>query len=153
MRASLLWIPRMRICVYCASSQECDPHYHAVAFELGALLAEAGCTLVYGGGSAGSMGAVANGALSKGGEVIGRVLQRLCGEIMRSFAYFRSLPGGGQVNRIVVTGGGDVEFDECDVLGGQIGGTAVPVGRGGWADHQREGAQFRGSVGVLGQRV
>ena len=42
----------------------------------------------------------------KGGEVIGRVLQRLCGEIMRSFAYFRSLPGGGQVNRIVVTGGG-----------------------------------------------
>ena len=61
----------MRICVYCASSQECDPHYHAVAFELGALLAEAGCTVVYGGGSAGSMGAVANGALSKGGEVIG----------------------------------------------------------------------------------
>lgn len=42
----------------------------------------------------------------KGGEVIGRVLQRLCGEVMRSFAYFRSLPGGGQVNRIVVTGGG-----------------------------------------------
>lgn len=61
----------MRICVYCASSQECDPLYHAAAFRLGALLAEAGCTVVYGGGSAGSMGAVANGALSKGGEVIG----------------------------------------------------------------------------------
>jgi uncharacterized protein (TIGR00730 family) len=61
----------MRICVYCASSQECDPHYHAVAFELGRLLAEQGCTVVYGGGSAGSMGAVANGALSAGGEVIG----------------------------------------------------------------------------------
>ncbi len=61
----------MRICVYCASSQQCDPHYHEVAFRLGALLAESGCTLVYGGGSAGSMGAVANGALSAGGEVIG----------------------------------------------------------------------------------
>lgn len=61
----------MRICVYCASSQECDPHYHEVAFKLGALLAAAGCTVVYGGGSAGSMGAVANGALSAGGEVVG----------------------------------------------------------------------------------
>ena len=61
----------MRICVYCASSQECDPHYHEVAFRLGALLAEGGCSVVYGGGSAGSMGAVANGALSAGGEVIG----------------------------------------------------------------------------------
>jgi uncharacterized protein (TIGR00730 family) len=61
----------MRICVYCASSQDCDPHYHETAFRLGALLAQAGCTLVYGGGSAGSMGAVANGALSAGGEVIG----------------------------------------------------------------------------------
>ena len=61
----------MRICAYCASSQQCDPHYHEVAFRLGALLAESGCTLVYGGGSAGSMGAVANGALSAGGEVIG----------------------------------------------------------------------------------
>ena len=61
----------MRICVYCASSQECDPHYHEVAFNLGKLLAEDGCSVVYGGGSAGSMGAVANGALSAGGEVIG----------------------------------------------------------------------------------
>lgn len=61
----------MRICVYCASSQECDPHYHAIAFKLGAMLADAGHTVVYGGGSTGSMGAVANGALSVGGEVIG----------------------------------------------------------------------------------
>ena len=42
----------------------------------------------------------------KGGEVIGGVLQRLVSEIMRSFAYFRSLPGGGQVNRVVLCGGG-----------------------------------------------
>src|SRR5579884_3607112 len=61
----------MRICVYAASSQQCDPLYHDAAKRLGALLAQAGCTLVYGGGSAGSMGAVANGALAAGGEVVG----------------------------------------------------------------------------------
>ncbi len=42
----------------------------------------------------------------KGGEAIGGVLQRMVSEIMRSFAYFRSLPGGGQVNRVVLCGGG-----------------------------------------------
>lgn len=42
----------------------------------------------------------------RGGQVIGDVLQRLTAEIMRSFAYFRSLPGGGQVNRVVLCGGG-----------------------------------------------
>ena len=42
----------------------------------------------------------------KGGEVMGQALQRLVGEIMRSFAYFRSLPGGGPVSRVILTGGG-----------------------------------------------
>lgn len=61
----------MRVCVYAASSGQCDPAYYADARRLGRLLGEAGCTLVYGGGSSGSMGAVANGALEAGGEVIG----------------------------------------------------------------------------------
>lgn len=42
----------------------------------------------------------------KGGEVVGRVLGRLVAEINRSFAYFRSQPGGGPVSRVIVTGGG-----------------------------------------------
>ncbi|HOV60467.1 MAG TPA: type IV pilus assembly protein PilM [Candidatus Hydrogenedentes bacterium] len=42
----------------------------------------------------------------QGGEVIGRVLQRLVTEVTRSFSYFRSLPGGGTVNRIILSGGG-----------------------------------------------
>ena len=42
----------------------------------------------------------------KGGEVIGAILTRLVSEITRSFAYFRSQPGGGPVNRVIVTGGG-----------------------------------------------
>ncbi len=61
----------MRICVYCASSQHSDQEYRDSAFRVGELLAEAHCTVVYGGGSAGSMGALADGALSRGGEVIG----------------------------------------------------------------------------------
>lgn len=59
------------VCVYCASSSRCDPAYHAAAFELGALLARDGRTVVYGGSRAGSMGALADGALAAGGRVVG----------------------------------------------------------------------------------
>ena len=59
------------VCVYCASSQACDAAYHDVARRLGELLAQAGCTVVYGGGRAGSMGALADGALAAGGRIVG----------------------------------------------------------------------------------
>lgn len=65
----------MRICVYCASSQQCDREYHAAATRLGALLAEDGHTIVYGGGATGLMGSLANGALAHGGKVIGIIPQ------------------------------------------------------------------------------
>jgi uncharacterized protein (TIGR00730 family) len=61
----------MRICVYAASSDHSPREYTEAAYALGADLARARCTVVYGGGSRGSMGAVANGALEAGGEVIG----------------------------------------------------------------------------------
>jgi uncharacterized protein (TIGR00730 family) len=61
----------MRICVYCASSERVDPVYRDAAFRLGAILARAGATVVYGGGGKGLMAAVADGALSEGGSVIG----------------------------------------------------------------------------------
>ena len=70
----------MRICVYCASSAQCDPDYHRAAFRLGELLAEAGCTTVYGGGGMGSMGALADGALSKQGQVVG-IIPRFMTEV------------------------------------------------------------------------
>jgi len=70
----------MRICVYCASSNQADPRYRETAFHLGELLAADGHSIVYGGGSAGSMGAVADGALSKGGEVIG-ILPRFMADL------------------------------------------------------------------------
>ena len=68
------------ICVYCASSRQCDPEYHDAAFRLGVLLADSKYSIVYGGGGAGSMGALADGALSRGGHVIG-ILPRFMQEL------------------------------------------------------------------------
>jgi len=70
----------MRICVYCASSQMCDAAYHAAAMRLGECLAEAGCTIVYGGGAVGLMGSLANGALARHGKVIG-IIPRFMREV------------------------------------------------------------------------
>src|SRR5579864_9309994 len=62
---------RRAVCVYCASSQTADPEYREAAFRLGAVLAGEGLEIVYGGGARGSMGALADGAVSKGGRVVG----------------------------------------------------------------------------------
>jgi uncharacterized protein (TIGR00730 family) len=59
------------VCVYCASSRVCAAEYHRAAQRLGAVLADRGFTIVYGGGGAGSMGALADGALSRGGRIVG----------------------------------------------------------------------------------
>lgn len=59
------------IAVYCASSSNIDKAYFEAADELGRLIAQAGATLVNGGGKAGLMGATTNGALSAGGKAIG----------------------------------------------------------------------------------
>jgi uncharacterized protein (TIGR00730 family) len=60
-----------RICVYCGSKSGSQPRFGAAADELGALLAERGIGLVYGGASVGLMGTVADAVLAGGGEVIG----------------------------------------------------------------------------------
>jgi len=59
------------VCVYCASSRSAHPEYRQAAFRLGEVLATEGLGVIYGGGARGSMGALADGALSKGGRVIG----------------------------------------------------------------------------------
>ena len=61
----------MRICVYAASSSQVHQQHQQAAYALGQQLALNGHSLVYGGGSQGLMGAVADGALTHGGEVIG----------------------------------------------------------------------------------
>ncbi len=61
----------MNICVYGASSNSIDKSYTDANFKLGELIADRGHTVVYGGGAGGMMGAVAKGARSKNGAVIG----------------------------------------------------------------------------------
>ena len=70
----------MRICVYAASSPQAAPVYMEAARTLGETLAAQGCSIVYGGGSQGLMGALADGALSRGGEVIG-ILPRFMADL------------------------------------------------------------------------
>ncbi len=64
------------ICVYCGSSDRLGEEYLLAAHWMGGTIARRGYSLVYGAGSTGLMGAVADGALEAGGEVIG-VIPRL----------------------------------------------------------------------------
>ncbi len=60
-----------KVCVYCASSNQCDKVYRDAAFEVGSLLAQNHISIVYGGSSVGSMGALADGAIKHGGRITG----------------------------------------------------------------------------------
>jgi len=62
------------ICVYCGSSDAVSPDYLAAARQMGRVLAERGIRIIYGGGKTGLMGAVADGVLEGGGEVIGVII-------------------------------------------------------------------------------
>ncbi len=64
-----------KVCVYCASSDYSDAVYLNAAYRLGEILAQESITVVYGGGSAGLMGKLAEGALSKKGTVVGIIPQ------------------------------------------------------------------------------
>ncbi len=66
-----------RLAVYCGSATPADPVYIEGARTLGRTFAERGIGLVYGGGRTGLMGAIADGALEGGGEVIGVIPQAL----------------------------------------------------------------------------
>ncbi|MEM8956874.1 MAG: hypothetical protein AAGC86_03570, partial [Pseudomonadota bacterium] len=50
------------ICVYCGARDGTDPAFATAAEDLGRLIAEAGCRLVYGAGDIGLMGRVAGAA-------------------------------------------------------------------------------------------
>ncbi len=65
------------VCVYCGSSNAVAPHFKALAVEMGSLLAKRDITVVYGGGSVGLMGTVADAALAAGGSVIGVIPEKL----------------------------------------------------------------------------
>jgi hypothetical protein len=59
------------VCVYCGSSSGTEPAFLEAAKKLGKILADDGVRLIYGGGSVGLMGAVAEAVLDHGGDVTG----------------------------------------------------------------------------------
>jgi uncharacterized protein (TIGR00730 family) len=59
------------VCVFCGSSTPPDPRYPDAARDLGTLIARRGIGLVYGAGSVGLMGELADAALAAGGRVTG----------------------------------------------------------------------------------
>lgn len=81
------------ICVYCGSSTGADPRYAAAAQAFGAALAHAGVGLIFGGGSNGLMGTLAQATLAAGGRVTG---------IIPNFLGERETPFEGLTELIVV---------------------------------------------------
>jgi len=65
------------VCVYCGSSAGTDAAFLEEAVRCGTQIAQAGMTLVYGGGKVGLMGAVADAALAAGGRVVGVMPEHL----------------------------------------------------------------------------
>jgi uncharacterized protein (TIGR00730 family) len=63
--------PISRVCVFCGSNRGARPEFGSAARELGAVLAQQGVTLVYGGGRVGLMGVIADAVLENEGDVIG----------------------------------------------------------------------------------
>ncbi|HEY6106118.1 MAG TPA: TIGR00730 family Rossman fold protein [Anaeromyxobacteraceae bacterium] len=66
-----------RVCVFCGSAAGARPAYRRAAGRLGEALGRRGLGLVYGGGSIGLMGVMADAALAAGAEVVGIIPRRL----------------------------------------------------------------------------
>jgi uncharacterized protein (TIGR00730 family) len=67
----------VRVAVFCGARTGHEPRHADAADALGRALAASGFGLVYGAGSTGLMGTLADGALAAGGEVIGVIPQAL----------------------------------------------------------------------------
>jgi uncharacterized protein (TIGR00730 family) len=70
-----------RVCVNCGSSPGNDPAFISAARDLGDCLAGRDITVVYGGADVGLMGAVANAALARGGQVIGVIPENFADKV------------------------------------------------------------------------
>jgi len=81
------------LCVYCGSSPGTDPAFTAAARTFGKILADNGVRLIYGGGSVGMMGTLAEAVLKHGGEATG---------IIPDFLVRRERPKQNAVRQIVV---------------------------------------------------
>ncbi len=66
------------ICVFCGSKLGSDEEYKLVTEQLATILVEQRIQIIYGGGSVGLMGVLADKALALGGRVIGVIPEYLC---------------------------------------------------------------------------
>lgn len=66
-----------KICIFCGSSMGFDPIYKEKAAELGHVLADQGCELLFGGGSVGLMKVIADVMMERGCKVTGTITQHL----------------------------------------------------------------------------
>jgi uncharacterized protein (TIGR00730 family) len=69
--------PSFSICVYCGSKPGTNPLYVQSAVAVGQWIAKHGGQLIYGGGSGGLMGQVADATLAAGGRVVGIIPRAL----------------------------------------------------------------------------
>lgn len=104
------------VCIFGASCSSIDKRYTDDAYAFGALIAQNGYGMVFGGGDTGVMGAAARGASSQGGHITGVIPEKLnrpgiayphCTELIvtkdmherkatmeRLSGFFAALPGG-----------------------------------------------------------
>ena len=70
-------VKNFTVCVFCGSSDGNEAVFSKTAFDVGVSLGNAGFNIVYGGGSTGLMGQIADGAISVGADVTG-VIPKFC---------------------------------------------------------------------------
>ncbi|HEY2943327.1 MAG TPA: TIGR00730 family Rossman fold protein [Vicinamibacteria bacterium] len=129
-----------QVCVFCGSSPGRRPAFAAAASELGARLAADRIGLVYGGGSVGLMGTVADAALAAGGEVVGVIPEALAGKevahtgltrlhVVKSMHERKALMAG-MADAFVALPGGFGTLDELfeAITWGQLGIHRKPIG-------------------------
>ena len=66
-----------KICIFCGSSMGFDPIYRQKAAELGHVLADNHCELLYGGGNVGLMNIIAEVMKERGCRIVGTITQHL----------------------------------------------------------------------------
>ena len=69
----------LRIGLFCGARKGSRPEFTQAAEDLGSWIGRSGHTLVYGGGSVGLMGVVADATLATGGKVFGIITEKLIG--------------------------------------------------------------------------
>ena len=112
----------MKLCIYGAASNNIDKSFIEAGEALGRALAQNGHGIVFGGGANGMMGAVARGAFSAGGEIIGVAptffnVDGILFDGCTEFIYTETMRQRKQImeeksDAFIATAGGIVTFDE-----------------------------------------